>query len=38
MMLNCTECEYEDCCSIRELAEDVTGCAGHGKLKEREEE
>jgi hypothetical protein len=32
MVIYCDQCEYENCCSVREVADDLKGCIGHGKL------
>ncbi len=34
-MLRCNSCEYENNCSLREIAPDLEGCIGHGKLHHR---
>lgn len=37
--MNCTSCEYNNCCSIQAIAPDITGCTGHSKerkLKDNE--
>lgn len=33
--LKCDQCEYEDNCSLRDIAPDLYGCMGHGKLHHR---
>lgn len=35
MVMYCNQCEYENCCSVREVADDLKGCIGHGKLHHR---
>ena len=34
-MLKCGQCEYEGNCSLRDIAPDLYGCMGHGKLHHR---
>ena len=29
--MKCTQCLFEDNCSLRKLAKDLTGCEGHSK-------
>ena len=36
--VKCSRCEYERSCSLRDLAPELTGCEGHGKLHHRFEE
>lgn len=31
--MKCTQCMYEENCSLREIAKDLTGCMGHSALK-----
>lgn len=32
--VRCVDCEYGSRCSLREIAKDLIGCAGHSKEKE----
>ena len=33
--IQCVQCEYEKCCSLRDIASDLDGCSGHSKLHHR---
>ena len=37
-IMYCTRCEYEENCSLRDIADDLEGCVGHGKTHHRYEE
>lgn len=36
--IECVRCEFEECCSLRDIAADMVGCAGHSKMHHRYEE
>lgn len=36
--IRCNRCEYGESCSLRDIAPELTGCEGHGKLHHRFEE
>ena len=33
--MKCTNCKYEDNCSLRKIAPDLIGCEGHSKEREK---
>lgn len=34
----CYLCEYDGCCQLQEIAPDITGCIGHSKYKDAQED
>lgn len=31
--MRCIDCDYNNNCSVQEIAENITGCDGHSKLR-----